>query len=49
MHYFTFADKDTTIYQGNITSSQNTGLDGVVCSPNELKPLRKLSFREGVV
>ena len=39
MNYSIFPDADTTLYQAS--SSQNTGLDGVVCSPNELKPLRK--------
>jgi len=28
MHYFTFADKDTTIYE--VSSSMNTGLDEVL-------------------
>ena len=30
MRYFEFPSKDTTIYQGNITSSQNTGLDEIL-------------------
>ena len=28
MHYFTFADKDTTLYQAS--SSMNTGLDEIL-------------------
>ena len=28
MHYFTFAEKDTTLYQG--TGSMNTGLDEIL-------------------
>ena len=30
MHYFEFAIKDTTLYEGNATSSQNTGLDEIL-------------------
>ena len=30
MRYFEFPNKDTTIYQGTITSSQNTGLDEIL-------------------
>ena len=30
MHYFEFATKDTTLYEGNATSSQNTGLDEIL-------------------
>ena len=30
MHYFEYATKDTTLYQGRATSSQNTGLDEIL-------------------
>jgi hypothetical protein len=30
MHYFEFAIKDTTLYEGNATSSQNAGLDEIL-------------------
>lgn len=30
MHYFTYADSDSTLYEGSVTQSQNTGLDEIL-------------------
>jgi hypothetical protein len=30
MHYFEFAQKDATLYEGTVTQSQNTGLDEII-------------------
>ena len=30
MHFFTFAEKDATLYEGSTTQSRNTGLDEIL-------------------
>ena len=30
MHFFSFAEKDATLYEGSATQSRNTGLDDIL-------------------
>ena len=37
MHFFSFAEKDSTLYEGSATQSRNTGLDEILEATTKLE------------